>query len=352
MNINYPISTQSNELSYRTINYKNNKVPNKLMNQKLSSNIFNYILKNKNRDEDDTKNNQNFRIFMDNLFSKNEEINEISSIRSNKIFFEKQKMKNYNVIMNYNSKENYNIYKASRNYQSRKNSSKKSFTMDNNKNNNFEDLKNNEIDKRSIGSECNINNYFMDKKIRNCRNFTFGKEKDILGFSYQEFNGKMLTSNREKRNYYKKIEKLKKKERKTNSYNLARKIIPKIMFQSSDIIKKEKENKMKLLTIKENALLFLKDKNNKTNKHIEKKKSIFSYAYTNEKINFSLNKKYKNNISNPPLSKLKMFYNDKNLIKYFQGLKIKDRFILNLKELNKKVQYNNDKLIYKNKIYN
>ena len=224
--------------------------------------------------------------------------------------------------------------------------------MDNNKNNNFEDLKNNEIDKRSIGSECNINNYFMDKKIRNCRNFTFGKEKDILGFSYQEFNGKMLTSNREKRNYYKKIEKLKKKERKTNSYNLARKIIPKIMFQSSDIIKKEKENKMKLLTIKENALLFLKDKNNKTNKHIEKKKSIFSYAYTNEKINFSLNKKYKNNISNPPLSKLKMFYNDKNLIKYFQGLKIKDRFILNLKELNKKVQYNNDKLIYKNKIYN
>ena len=47
-----------------------------------------------------------------------------------------------------------------------------------------------------------------------------------------------------------------------------------------------------------------------------------------------------------------MFYNDKNLIKYFQGLKIKDRFILNLKELNKKVQYNNDKLIYKNKIYN
>ena len=112
MNINYPISTQSNELSYRTINYKNNKIPNKLMNQKLSSNIFNYILKNKNRDEDDTKNNQNFRIFMDNLFSKNEEINEISSIRSNKIFFEKQKMKNYNVIMNYNSKENYNIYKA------------------------------------------------------------------------------------------------------------------------------------------------------------------------------------------------------------------------------------------------
>ena len=164
MNINYPISTQSNELSYRTINYKNNKIPNKLMNQKLSSNIFNYILKNKNRDEDETKNNQNFRIFMDNLFSKNEEINEISSIRSNKIFFEKQKMKNYNVIMNYNSKENYNIYKASRNYQSRKNSSKKSFTMDNNKNNNFEDLKNNEIDKRSIGSECNINNYFMDKK--------------------------------------------------------------------------------------------------------------------------------------------------------------------------------------------
>ena len=123
------------------------------------------------------------------------------------------------------------------------------------------------------------------------------------------------------------------------------------MFQSSNIIKKEKENKMKLLTIKENAILFLKEKNNKSNRHIEKQKSIFSYAYTNEKINFSLNKKYKNHISNLPLAKRKMIDNNKNLIKYFHGLRIKDRFILNLKELNKKAQYDNDKLIYKRKIY-
>ena len=46
-----------------------------------------------------------------------------------------------------------------------------------------------------------------------------------------------------------------------------------------------------------------------------------------------------------------MIDNNKNLIKYFHGLRIKDRFILNLKELNKKAQYDNDKLIYKRKIY-
>ena len=356
--MNVPVSTQSNEILYKTINYKNNKIPNKLMNQKLSSNFINFSLKNKNSDEDDTKDNLNFKIFMKNLFSKDEENNnEISSIRSNKIFFERQKKKSTDIIMNYNSKENYNKYLTSRNYKSPKNSTKKSFTMDNNMYNNMEDLKFNEIDKRSIGSECNINsNFFMEKKIRNCRNLTFGREKDILAFSFQEFNGKMLSLIRERNNYFQNIEKIKKKAKKTNSYNLAKKIIPKnlipkIMFQSSNIIKKEKENKMKLLTIKENAILFLKEKNNKSNRHIEKQKSIFSYAYTNEKINFSLNKKYKNHISNLPLAKRKMIGNNKNLIKYFHGLRIKDRFILNLKELNKKAQYDNDKLIYKRKIY-
>ena len=40
--MNVPVSTQSNEILYKTINYKNKKIPNKLMNQKLSSNFINF----------------------------------------------------------------------------------------------------------------------------------------------------------------------------------------------------------------------------------------------------------------------------------------------------------------------
>ena len=159
---------------------------------------------------------------MNNLFKKDEDNNEISSIHSNQIFFGKEK-NNYN-IMNYN-------YKNYKNYKN-------------------EELKNNETKKRSIWSECNIINIFNEKRNRNSRNYTLRKDNSILGnntakniqtFSFQEFDGKMLSKIREK-NYFKKGDKISKRNKKINSFNSFRKIIPKnlipkIMFQSRNIIK-------------------------------------------------------------------------------------------------------------------
>ena len=129
--------TQTSELLYKTINYRNNKIPlttkNKHFSQKLSSKFFNLTLK-RNSDEDDIKNNQNFKLFMDNLFKKDEDNNEISSIHSNKIFFGKEK-NNYNIINNYLSSRN----QKSENYLLKKE----------NKTSNNENIKNNEIEKRS-----------------------------------------------------------------------------------------------------------------------------------------------------------------------------------------------------------
>ena len=338
LSINSPILTQMSETSYKTINYKNKNIPfttqNKQLNKKISSKFFNLTIKNKNSDEDDTKNNQNFRIFMDNLFKKEEDINnEISSIHSNKVFLLKEK--------DYNTNKNL-IH--SRNKQ-RKFLTKKSNTTDNNK---FNELYKNEIDKRSIGSECNIINFFKDKRNKNGRNYTFRKENSLIGnttqniqtFSFQEFDGKMLSKIKEN-NYFKKLEKIQKKHKKINSYNCIRKIIPqniipRIMFQANNIIKREKENKLKLMAMKENAILFLKDKTNKMNKNNEIKNSINSYGFTNEKTNITLNKNHLYNINKFPLIKLKIFYNDKNSNKYMKQLEIKDRFWMNMIEINKK----------------
>ena len=185
--------TQTSELLYKTINYRNNKIPlttkNKHFSQKLSSKFFNLTLK-RNSDEDDIKNNQNFKLFMDNLFKKDEDNNEISSIHSNKIFFGKEK-NNYNIINNYLSPRN----QKSENYLLKKE----------NKTHNNENIKNNEIEKRSIGLECNIINIFNEKRNKS-RNFTFRKEnsifdntsKNIQTFSFQEFDGKMLSKIKEK----------------------------------------------------------------------------------------------------------------------------------------------------------
>ena len=335
-NSNFRNLTQTSELLYKTINYRNNKIPlttkNKHFSQKLSSKFFNLTLK-RNSDEDDIKNNQNFKLFMDNQFKKDEDNNEISIIHSNKIFFGKEK-NNYNIINNYLSSRN----QKSENYLLKKE----------NKTHNNENIKNNEIEKRSIGLECNIINIFNEKRNKS-RNFTFRKEnsifdntsKNIQTFSFQEFDGKMLSKIKEK-NYFKKIGKIPKKHKKINSYNYIRKIIPKnlipkIMFQANNIIKREKENKMKLLAMKENAILFLKDKSNLINNKIAEKKNIInSYGCTQEKTKYTLNQKFTSNINKFPLIKLKIYYNDKNLIKYMKNLEIKDIYQLKLAEIKNK----------------
>ena len=340
--------TQTSELLYKTINYRNNKFPlttkNKHFSQKLSSKFFNLTLKEKISDEDDTKNNQNFKIFMDNLFKKDEDNNEISSIHSNKIFFGKEKNNYTNIINNYFS---------SRNQKNEKFLSKKINNIEN-KTYNSENVKNNEIEKRSIGSECNLINIFNGKRYKS-RNFTFRKEnsnfcsntKNIQTFSFQEFDGKMLSKSKEN-NFFKKLDKIPKKHKKINSYNYIRKIIPKnlipkIMFQASNILKRERENKMKLMAMKENAILFLKDKSNiMSNRIVEKKNLINSYGCTNEKTKLNLNQKFTSNISKFPLIKLKIYYNEKNLIKYMKKLDIKDLYQLKLAEIkNKKFSSDN-----------
>lgn len=328
LNMNPHILTQFSQTSYKTINYRNRSLPfttkDKHLNQKISS-FFNLSLKNKNSDEDDTKNNQNFIVFMDNLLKKDEANNEISSIHSNKFFFEKEKF-TFN-INNCNSKKNINNFYLSRN-KKKINLLNKNYTE--NKEN--EDFKKSEIDRKSVGSECNIINYFKDRKNRNSRNDTFRKDNSILGsnttsqniqtFSLQEFDGKMLILKQKK--YFKKLAKIPKKNKKISSYNCIRKIlpktlIPKIVFQSNNIIKKEKENKIRLLAMKENAILFLKDKNNKMTKNSDIKNSINSYGYTNEKKNITIKKKHLNNISKFPLIKLRIFYKDKNLMKHMNN---------------------------------
>ena len=109
------------------------------------------------------------------------------------------------------------------------------------------------------------------------------------------------------------------------------------MFQASNIIKREKENKMKLLAMKENAILFLKDKSNLINNKIAEKKNIInSYGCTQEKTKYTLNQKFTSNINKFPLIKLKIYYNDKNLIKYMKNLEIKDIYQLKLAEIKNK----------------
>ena len=360
-----PIITQNSEILYKTINYRNHKIPftcqNKALSQKISSELFSLTLKKKNSDEDDTKNNQNFKIFMNDLFKKDKDNNEISSIHSNQIFLGKEK-NNYN-IMNYNYKQNYNYnFKTSKYQKNKKYLSKENNIIENNSYNN-EELKNNETEKRSIGSECNIINIFNEKRNRISRNYLLRKENSIFGnntakniqtFSFQEFDGKMLNKAREK-NYIKKVYKISKRNKNINSFNSIRRIIPKnlipkLMFQSRNLIKKEKEIKIKLLTMKENAILFLKDKGNiNSNKNFEKNNLINSYGYTNEKKDLTLNKKSKNNLKNFPLIKLKIFYNDK-YNKNINKLEIKDRN-MKLVDIKMKNTYSdNEKLIYSHNI--
>ena len=115
------------------------------------------------------------------------------------------------------------------------------------------------------------------------------------------------------------------------------------MFQASNILKRERENKMKLMAMKENAILFLKDKSNiMSNRIVEKKNLINSYGCTNEKTKLNLNQKFTSNISKFPLIKLKIYYNEKNLIKYMKKLDIKDLYQLKLAEIkNKKFSSDN-----------
>ena len=179
--------------------------------------------------------------------------------------------------------------------------------------------------------------FFKRKKNQISRNniFTLFESNTTI----QEFDGKMLYKPNETK-YLKKFNK-----RKTfNSFNSIRKIIPKniitkIMFVPNNP-KKEKENKAKLMAMKENAILFLKDKNSKINKNCETQNLINSYFYSREKKYLSLNKKLSHDAHNFPLAKPKSFYNVKDIIKNIKKSKI---FFKNKVESEKLDNSNNSK---------
>lgn len=308
-----------NSVLYETINNKNKKISLFNKNKHIVKNASSKFLKvpsnnNQNLDEDDIKNNQNFNAFMKNLLKKDDDddYNEISKIYSKNYFLRKKI--NVNALKN-DSKENHDICYSSRNEKIKiysiginKKNKLKNMTFDKGK------LKTNEIVKRSIGSECKI---FQKKENKNSRN-------NILKFNnnttFQEFDGKMLFKPTEKK-YLKKFN----KRKIVNSFNSIKKVIPKNVIEKilfTPNIKKEKENKSKLITMKENVLLFLKDKKTTIDKKNEIPNSINSYFYTNEKINLSLNKKYSHDKNGFPLTKLKSFYNEKDLIQNIKNFKI------------------------------
>jgi len=340
-----------NKPSYKTINFSH--IPlntqNKILEKNVTPKYYKFNINNQNLDEDDTKNNQNFKIFMSNLLKKEKEKKYILNIHSNKYFFRKKI--NLNSLRN-NSKENSDSYLTSRNEKNKivPIGLNKNNTTDNNTFN-IDEQKNNEVERRSIGLECNIIDIFKNKKSRNIRNITYKRDNSILDinttnntqtFSLQEFNGKMLLKTK-KKNYSQKLNKIQKNKNNINSFNCIRKIIPKnlipkIMFYSNNITKKEKENRIRLLEMKEKAILFLKDKNNIINKNSELKNSVNSYYFTNEKTDFTLNKNSMSNINYFPLIKQKIFQEDKNLIK--EKMKNRRKIIIvrnkNIKQANNK----------------
>ena len=322
---NSKIFINLNKALYETINSKNNKISLFNLNKLLTKNSSSKFLSTNNHpnfDEDDIKNNQEFNTFMKSLLRNDDDINkEISNVRSKNVFFRKRI--NLNTIK-YNSNENQDNYLSSRNEKNKIYSIgfKSNKKIKNRTFNNGELIKN-EIYKKNIGLGYKI---FQKKKNQISRNNIF-----TISGSYttiREFDGKMLYKPNEK-NYLKKFNK-----RKTfNSLNSIKKIIPKnlipkIMFAQNNP-KKERENKAKLMAMKKNIILFLKDKNANINKNYKTQNSINSCLYINEKKNLSLNNKFSHDMHNFPLTKPKSFQNVTEIIK-------------NIKK---------SKIIFKNKIY-
>lgn len=410
-NIYSPSITQTNETSYKTINYPNINKTSMMMSQnelniekkhktpiqKLIFQLNNYRCTMNNKkdfflDEDDIKNNENFKIFMDNLLNKEDSIdnfgnsnfsnndNENSSIRSNNKFFLKKIDRinnNTNNNISNNIKEEDSYYSFFHNNLNNKSSTKiikdafqfqyrlknylSSIKGYNNINNNNTDLERNknylnyeknflssfEKEYKNIGINCKIN------RKRNPIFFRKNKNDDITQFaqtfSLKEFDGRML--NKLEQNEI--VEKIpKKKKNKSNSFNKIKKYlrdykIPKIIFFSRNNNMKDKKNEEKKLnTMKENALHFLKDKTrysltskNFINLNINEKNGLS----INKDKDIDNNKKYFKQVFSPINKYKKYDKTEKNLMPYIKNYekKILKNKYMNLK--NKKLFYSSIK---------
>ena len=365
-----PSIYQTNEASYRTINYPNInslsiiKNHNKQNTETNSTNkspkllyhltIHRPLMNNKKDlflDEDDTKNNENFQIFLDNLFNKEDNTTNIDekflrneenlSINSNKKFFlGKIKLNSYKYDINKNKKEEEKYYSFRENKKIKnkittkinnkdyfqlqyklKNflfsipkKSKKQIIYNNNNYNNKDYYKNNfdstndilqsfQTEKKNIGIDCKISDYYNKKRNNTSNNLN----KLTQTFSFKQFDGEMLNNLIE-------LGKSDKKSKKTknNSFNHFNKYvpefkIPKIIFYSrNNQEKKDKITEKKLNTMKENVIHFLKDK-----KYNLVPKNTFN---NNKKINNT--NIYSKDILNP-FEKIKLIYGGgTNLIPY------------------------------------
>ena len=391
-----PSITQTNETSYRTMNYpnintlsfiqsKNNNKTEKnqksncqklfqlnshrsTINNKKNNNLF---------DEDDTKNNENFVTFLDNLLNKDESSNYLksenlpnednSSIHSNHNFFlkkinTKNNIKIYNIN---NNKKEEDIYYSFRNNKIKNKSSTKinndvvpfqyrlknfmnsipkksrQQIIYNNINKNNIDFKNNILqtfntEKKSIGINCQINDYFLNKQ-KKCSN---ENNDDILklgqNLSLKQIDGRMLNKYE---TYIKSDENAKKNKNKTNiTKYLPDNRIPKIIIYSRNKVIKDRETEHKLNTMKENVMHFLKDKSH----HSSTKKNsnyITNFRNINEKNNLNKNVTIGNifpsKTSYSPFLKFKLIYgNNKNLISYLKSFEKNYKKKINKKKLN------------------
>ena len=373
----FATNKQINEVSYRTINYPTTIPIISTQNRfNINNNMKNSILfhfkthrpsiNNKKDfffDEDDTKNNENFKIFMDNLLNKDESSTTLdtknflnsdnSCIHSNKQFFLKkinQKNNKYDIKKNLFIKED-DIYYS---FQDNKLKNKSSTKINNdffqfqyklkyflssvpkkcrkhliyNKDckynndlefNNYYDSTNNFLqsfntEKKNIGINCKMSDYFLKNK-KTFINDNISKLAQT--FSLKEIDGKTL-NNIETENIEKKYKKYKKY--KNNSFNHIKKCIPenkipKIIFFSRNNDKKDKETKHKLNTLKEKAYHFLKDKS--TYSLISKNSYKTNFNEKTELTNYNNNYFSKN--SNSPINKLKLIYsNERNIMPFLK----------------------------------
>jgi len=389
LNMHYPtFNTISNKSSKNIFKKENNR---KNCIQKLifeRSNRHGLNLNNKKNiifDEDDTKNSENFKLFMDNLLNKdnsgtmtnnkNSINNDDNSIihSSNNFFLNKL---NYNINYKCSKKEEELYYSFRDNnylnkaqkiscskikkdlspYKNNEQNYKLSFPKkrlreilcdidtnknkdikkDNNLNMDIEScLKNanlNSLDNilnqyqtktKNIGIDCKISDdgFFKKAKERNNtfnsnhknnKNYKYDRndrnnnnQKLTQTFSLREFDGRMIQElNKVGDNV--KIPKKNISKKYLKNKNMPDFKMPKIILYSRNN-NLNKENMHQLMTMKENAILFLKDKTEKQNSNTLKNKNI------------NLNNMYFSKETFVPLTKLKKFKKEKVLIPFFKS---------------------------------
>jgi hypothetical protein len=367
---------EENEVNAENKNMTNNEESNIHSNQKY----FIKKLQDKNINNFDISNINNsitkeefYYSFRDNKFLNKINNKSFSKIK-NDLTLNKYKFKNFiSSVPKSNNRQK--IYNISNRYYTKINE------LDIHKNNinnkqNFSTL--NQIlgsfqrDKKDYGINCKINDFLFDKEKnekkenfnRKIRNNVDYLTKLTQTFSLKEFDGKMLNELIQNENT-EKTKKIKNKNNKNNSFNQIRKFnpsykIPNIIFHSrnNNFDKMEKENKLKLMTMKENAILFLKDKaqtskntynsstekldlnNNRNNTNFSNKEannvSKIKNICTSPNINNSINKE--KNLK-PILKSVDKYYNKKakrQIIKlgfdkksFYTSYKIKDNCNIN-----------------------